>query len=312
MAPCRPDRVAGEELDRILFANARVTVGSFRCSPQDGRFHDSGPIQNDIVVFPRTSVRIRHEGDRPFVADPSLATIYNRGQRYTREAVAPEGDRCTWLAVERGIALEIARRVDPEAAEAPERPFRFPFGPTPASLCLAERLLTARLRSGEAVEELEVEEEVLSLAEAVLTEARARFDRPCAAPASAAFESARDLAERARGELAAHFAESLPLGELARRLGSSPFHLARSFRRVTGTTLHAHQIQLRLRAAVERLARPGIDLTGLALDLGFSSHSHFTAAFRRAFGAPPAALRGRLARDLRQAPGSSGQPTAAP
>ncbi len=126
-----------------------------------------------------------------------------------------------------------------------------------------------------------------------------------------AFESARDLAERARGELAAHFAEALPLGELARRLGSSPFHLARSFRRVTGTTLHAHQIQLRLRAAVERLARPGIDLTGLALDLGFSSHSHFTAAFRRAFGAPPAALRGRLARDPRQAPGSSGQPSAA-
>ena len=33
------------------------------------------------------------------------------------------------------------------------------------------------------------------------------------------------------------------------------------------------------------------DLTALALDLGFSSHSHFTAAFRRAFGRPPAEFR---------------------
>ena len=30
---------------------------------------------------------------------------------------------------------------------------------------------------------------------------------------------------------------------------------------------------------------------GLALDLGFSDHSHFTNAFREEFGAPPSAFR---------------------
>jgi AraC-like DNA-binding protein len=30
------------------------------------------------------------------------------------------------------------------------------------------------------------------------------------------------------------------------------------------------------------------DLTRLSLDLGFSSHSHFTAAFRQAYGRTPA------------------------
>jgi len=33
------------------------------------------------------------------------------------------------------------------------------------------------------------------------------------------------------------------------------------------------------------------DLTSLALDLGFSSHSHFTLAFRRAFGCTPSQFR---------------------
>ena len=48
---------------------------------------------------------------------------------------------------------------------------------------------------------------------------------------------------------------------------------------------------MRLRTALERAADPGADLTDLALDLGYSSHSHFTAAFRKAFGVTPSAFR---------------------
>jgi AraC family transcriptional regulator len=47
-----------------------------------------------------------------------------------------------------------------------------------------------------------------------------------------------------------------------------------------------------LRAALERLAEPGVDLIDIALDLGFSSHSHFTECFRRNFGKTPSAVRG--------------------
>jgi len=35
----------------------------------------------------------------------------------------------------------------------------------------------------------------------------------------------------------------------------------------------------------------GAELAPLALDLGFASHSHFTAAFRAAYGVVPSALR---------------------
>ena len=69
------------------------------------------------------------------------------------------------------------------------------------------------------------------------------------------------------------------------------YHLARVFKERTGLTLHAYRDQLRLRASLDPVAEGRADLTELALDLGYSSHSHFTDAFRRAFGAPPRAIR---------------------
>ena len=64
--------------------------------------------------------------------------------------------------------------------------------------------------------------------------------------------------------------------------------------------LHRYLTRLRLRAALERLAGGANDLTALALDLGFSSHSHFADAFRREFGRTPSAVRGDGRRTLRE------------
>jgi len=54
---------------------------------------------------------------------------------------------------------------------------------------------------------------------------------------------------------------------------------------------------LRLRAALERLAEQEPDLTRLALDLGFTSHSPLSVAFRRAFGVAPSECRRRASSD---------------
>jgi transcriptional regulator GlxA family with amidase domain len=69
------------------------------------------------------------------------------------------------------------------------------------------------------------------------------------------------------------------------------FHLCRVFRRHVGMTLHEYRQQLRVRHALETVASGDVDLLQVALELGFSGHSHFTAAFRAAFGAPPSVLR---------------------
>jgi AraC family transcriptional regulator len=46
----------------------------------------------------------------------------------------------------------------------------------------------------------------------------------------------------------------------------------------------------RLAQALDAFLECGDDLTAIALDAGFASHSHFTARFRSFFGFTPAAL----------------------
>jgi AraC-like DNA-binding protein len=131
-----------------------------------------------------------------------------------------------------------------------------------------------------------VEEQVFGLLEQVLDGAY-RHKAPRAGARSSGADLSRDCCEL----LGRRFAEPLTLSEIAAALHVSPFHLCHTFRRVTGVTLHAYRNQLRLRTALEQLESGGADLTRLALDLGYSSHSHFTSSFRSLFGVPPSAVR---------------------
>lgn len=100
-----------------------------------------------------------------------------------------------------------------------------------------------------------------------------------------------DAVEALRSILATRFMERLSLADLAALVGVSVFHLSRTFRHCTGFTIHEYRTELRLRAALDRLADPSSDLLELAISLGFSSHSHFTETFRRRFGQTPSAYR---------------------
>jgi AraC-like DNA-binding protein len=148
------------------------------------------------------------------------------------------------------------------------------------------QLLRARLLSRGASaspgDELEVEELLL----AVLRGALDPGGRP-APPLAAA--TAR-LIRRTKEYLEAELGERILLADVGRAVGACPTYLTDLFRRVEGTSLHRYLVQLRLARALAALPHTD-DLTGLALDLGFSSHSHFTAAFRRAFGSTPSQFR---------------------
>ena len=85
--------------------------------------------------------------------------------------------------------------------------------------------------------------------------------------------------------------------DIAASLGVSRFQLSRIFRSQTGFSLLGYRNQLRLRAALDRLADPSTRLHALADELGFANHSHFTAAFREAFGLRPSELRGPIGRE---------------
>jgi AraC family transcriptional regulator len=94
--------------------------------------------------------------------------------------------------------------------------------------------------------------------------------------------------------LASEPARPWSLDLVSRAVESSPFHLARQFRSLTGETISRYLLRLRLGAAMQRLAEGEDDLMKLACELGFAHHSHFTARFRAAFGVTPSAARATL------------------
>jgi AraC family transcriptional regulator len=110
------------------------------------------------------------------------------------------------------------------------------------------------------------------------------------APRSEPAQSTRRLIRRTKEFVEAHASSPIRLRDAARAVGASPAYLTDVFSRVEGVPLHQYLTQLRLSRALVELPEAD-DLTALALDLGFSSHSHFAAAFRRAFGCTPSEFR---------------------
>lgn len=282
-----------DDFNRELFESGLVTVGDFRAAVGHPRFGDSGPTDGAVFVFPRTSVEIQHEGDAPFTTDTCTVTYYNEGQRYTRRAIDARGDHCDWFRVRPDVLTEILASYDPSVEERPERPFALTHGPSDAHSYALQRQIVRHVLDAPAPDRLAVEEAVLRVLGRVFALAHGRGADPGATPAAAARAKrrARSVAHAARHYLLEHFHTGASLDEIARAANSSVFHLCRVFRRELGTTLHGYRLQLRLRRSLELAAEADSDLTAVALQLGFSSHSHFTAVFRGVYGVTPSDFR---------------------
>ena len=288
------------ERERIRYrGDSELSIGTFRARLHDPWFRDSGPIGGYLFVFPRTAVTITHVGEPTVVADRNTVMFYNRRQEYVRGALSPAGDLADWFAVPHAAAVDAVAAFDPSAVDRGERPYRFVAGPCPAALYAAQRRLVL---AAAAMTPAAVEEAILDLLRGVVASAyRTRGIAPVE-PGPRAARRRRDLIEAARSLLAIRYRERLILDDVAAQLGVSPFHLSRVFKEETGTGLHAYVTQLRLRRALSHLEDPRCSLTEIALDLGFSSHSHFSAAFRQAFAESPSAARARLDARLDCAP----------
>ena len=278
-------------LDRILFSSPLVEIGKVRVRAGAPRVHDSGPIERHILVFPRGPVWIRHEGGRPFLADADIVTYYNRGQIYRRDSVRGRADRCEWFAFPAPVLQSALAERHPAAADRPERPFSFAKGPGDPRAYLEQRRLVEALSGGDPPESLEVEERALGLLARLLPAACDSAGIRELRRASRPPRADRELVENAKAELSRALGAPAKLADVAARLQVSPFRLCRAFRRETGSTVHRYRNGLRLAASLELLrpARGGV--TDVALALGYSSHSHFTAAFRKQYGATPQEIR---------------------
>ena len=91
-----------------------------------------------------------------------------------------------------------------------------------------------------------------------------------------------------------NLAENPSVDEIARAAPFSKFHFQRLFKALIGESVAEFTRRVRLETAARRLLfNPGVDITGLAFDLGFSSSLNFAKAFRKQFSASPSEYRRR-------------------
>jgi len=104
-------------------------------------------------------------------------------------------------------------------------------------------------------------------------------------------DSPAALVDATKLAIARNLGRNISVSELACEMHCTPWRLCRAFRRITGQTLTSYRHALRVQVALERLREHPDDLTDLALELGYSSHSHFTHVFRRHVGITPSEVR---------------------
>ena len=204
------------------------------------------------------------------------------------------GDSYTALELPSHALLDVTSRYNPWLAERPDRPLPLCQAAVTPEVLLRVQRLRGLLHAPDP-DPMHADEAVLWIVDAVMRAARDAESLPRRIARRRETQRAlRDLAERARLVLAAAPAAPGSLGDVARSVGSSPFHLARVFRQEFGVPLHQYRLRLRLAMALDRIAEGEENLSALAHELGFASHSHLTLTFRTLFGVAPSAVRRQL------------------
>ena len=277
--PGQYDPIMSRGPSKVLFSSEVATVGSWRCSPGDDEF-PGGYMERPTVVFPRTSVGIRQQGEMPLVADPNIAVLYRGHQEYERSAIDPVGDRCEWFEFGPGIIHAATGR----DALGSHRSLARNHVPASTRIYVTQRSVMRSLEGN--ADPLLVEELLLLLADLLVSASLGEGER-----GGSASQAHRDLVHDAKEYLSRHFASSVSLSAVGWEVGASSFHLARVFRAVTGETLHRYLTDLRLRAAMNLLDETEWGIADIAVQVGFASHSHLTNTFRRRLGFTPSMYR---------------------
>jgi len=234
------------------------------------------------LVFPYRGVYVRHVGNDQAVAEANQVLFFSAGEGYRVSHPVSGGDACLSLAISEPVLRELAPLTFPgDHARLAFRPQRLRIDARAQALVAVLRHSLRQNIAGP----LEAESLALTLAQ------RALGPRTTHAPGASL--GRQRLVDRVKLVLASDPARRWTLAEIAAEVRGSPVYLTQVFQQVEGLPLYRYQLRLRLARALGLLARYD-DLTALSLDLGFSSHSHFSAAFRQAYGRSPSEFK-RLA-----------------
>lgn len=231
------------------------------------------------LVFPYRGVYVRHLGHDQAVAEANQVLFFNATEGYRVSHHVPGGDASLSLAISEPQLRELAPPAFLRAGT------RFAFRRQRLRIDARAQALVALLRHSlrqNIAEPLEAESLALTLVQRALG--------PRTTHAAGASTGRQRLVDRVKLVLTSDLARRWTLAEIAAEVRGSPVYLTQVFQQVEGLPLYRYQLRLRLARSLDLLAQYD-DLTALSLDLGFSSHSHFSAAFRAAYGRSPSEFR---------------------
>lgn len=261
---------------QLLLDTGIVKVRDIVCSGECRHRSDEECTSATHLVFPYRGVFVRHVGRNDAVAEANQLLFFNEAEPYQVSHPIEGGDACLDLVIEEGQLRELAPKEQLRAGGLLGfRRQRRRIDPRAQALVA---LLRHSLSRGVA-ETLEAETLALTLVRRSLGERTSHV-----AGASAGRQK---LVDRAKLVLASDLSRRWTLAEIAAEVGVSPVYLTQMFQQVEAMPLYRYHLRLRLARALDLLGDYD-NLTTLGMDLGFSSHSHFSASFKQVYGRTPA------------------------
>src|SRR5262245_6029364 len=264
---------------RSLLKTSLVAIRDVHCAGRCRHQSEEECATDTHLAFPYRGVFVRHLGGDDAVAEANQVLFFNPYEGYRVSHPLPGGDASLDLVVSQPVLDELTPRSllrDGGGMAFRQQRLRI----DPRSQALAALLRHSLVKN--IAETLEAESLALTLAR------RALGPRTTHTPVASA--GLRKLVNRTKLVLSSDLARRWTLADIAVEVGHSPVYLTQVFQQVEGMPLYRYQMQLRLARSLDLLSQYD-DLTSLSLDLGFYSHSHFSTAFKQAYGRSPSAFR---------------------
>lgn len=258
-----------------LLKTATVTIRDVYCQGSCRELSAEECANATQLVFPYRGVYVRQLGRDQAVADANQVLFFNAGDGYRVSHPVLGGDASLTIVIGESQMRELVPlRLLRDGSTLAFRRQRLRID---ARAQVLVALLRHSLRHNVA-EPLEAENLALTLVH------RALGPRTTHTPAASVGRQL--LVDRVKLVLLSDPMRRWTLGEIAAEVRSSPVYLTQVFQQVEGMPLYRYQLRLRLARALD-LVEQYDDLTALGLDLDFSSHSHFSSAFREVYGRSP-------------------------
>lgn len=243
-----------------------------RCAQSGKHAGPTGFIELPHFVLPLAGSYVWHTGQDDIFADANRVLCFAGREEYS--VSHPVSGDVSICLMPSSMAISRILGTDQRNALSASRSW-----PTTFELQLLARQLVHRVF--DATPDLEIDENMLLVLELLISGSKL---------------SRREVRVNQRAiRLAKEYVHENPhdkiaLSEVAQRVGLNPVYLSQMFAKAEGVPLYRYARSLRLSAALNQLASSK-DITSLALDQGFSSHSHFTAVFSKSFHQTPSTVR---------------------